>query len=62
MDTNWTHPDFQHEEYIRRKLGAMDEYLRLCEFQDVAPLRCTVSLLARKIREYRIEHKFYDCI
>ena len=51
-----------HRDYIRRKLFVLNEYLRACEFQGVAPLRCTVSLLARKIREYRTKHKFYDCV
>ena len=51
-----------HRVYIRRKLFALDEYLRACVFMGLPPLRCTVSLLARKIREYRIANKFYDVI
>ena len=51
-----------HRDYIRRKMFALGEYLRACEFQGMPPLRCTVSLLARKIREYRTEHKFYACV
>ena len=61
METNWTVP-WPHREYIQRKMTAIQEYLEACEFQGVVPLRCTVSLLARKIREYRMEHKFYDCV
>jgi hypothetical protein len=53
---------FVHKQYIWRKLDALQEYLRLCGFRDVAPMRWTVRLLARKIRAYRVEHKYYDCI
>lgn len=43
-------------------MAALDEYLRQCEFQELDPLRCVVNLLAAQIRNYRIEHKFYDCV
>jgi len=62
VETNWTHPDFQHREYIQRKLTALQEYLTACEFMGLPPLRCTVSWLARKIREYRTENHYYDCV
>ena len=62
METDWTHPHFQHQEYVRWKLEALGEYLTLCEFQGTAPLRCTVSLLARKLREYRTANRYYDCV
>ena len=61
MDTNWTWP-CPHREYIRRKLDIIRDYLDLCDVQDMPPLRCTVGLLARKIREYRAENHFYDCV
>ena len=51
-----------HRDYIRRKLFALDDYLRACEFMGLPPLRCTVSWLARKIRDYRTENHYYDCI
>jgi hypothetical protein len=51
-----------HRDYIRRKLSAIWEYLAVCESQGLPPLRCTVGFLARKIRAYRTEHHFYDCV
>jgi hypothetical protein len=51
-----------HQEFIRRKVAAMLEYVALCEFQGITPLRGTTYLLARKIREYRKANKFYDCV
>jgi len=61
VDTNWTRP-WPHREYVQRKLSAIQEYLAACELQEIPPLRCTVSLLARKIREYRTANKFYECV
>jgi len=41
---------------------ALDEYLRLCEFQSLPPLGIVVARMAEQIREYRIANKFYDVI
>jgi hypothetical protein len=51
-----------HADYIRRKLDLLWDYLRACEFQGLSPLRYTVGMLARQIREYRMVNKFYDCV
>jgi tRNA A37 methylthiotransferase MiaB len=51
-----------HQEFIRRKIEAMLEYVALCEFQDLPPLHVTTSLLARMIRKYRKANKFYDTV
>jgi len=51
-----------HRDYIRRKLSAIRKYLAACAFMGLPPLRCAVSLLAWKIRKYRVANKFYDCV
>jgi len=61
VETNWTGP-WPHREYIQRKMSAIREYLAACEFMGLPPLRCTVSWLARKIRDYRTENHYYECV
>lgn len=63
METTWTKADYRlPRDYVRQKLAQLEGYRRVCDYQGMTPLRGTVAEMARHLRQYRFDHKFYDCV
>jgi len=51
-----------YEDIMRRWLGILMAYLKASRVYGFTPMMGSVRLYARMMREFRIAHKFYDCV
>jgi hypothetical protein len=52
----------RHRAFVQERVEVLQTYAASCEMHGVRPLSMATAALACMIRNYRWEHRFYDCV